>query len=46
MFLFKGGLSLLIKRLFMKVTLKSLLLLANMKNRQNQMNDCKITDVL
>ena len=34
--------SLLIKRLSIKVILRSVLLLANMKNGRNQMNDCKI----
>ena len=36
----------MIKRLSIKVTLKSLLLLASMENRQNQMDDYKIDDVL
>ena len=46
LFLFKGGWSVLIKRLSIKVTLRSLLLLAIMEKGQNQITDCKINDVL
>ena len=46
LFLFKGGWSLSIKRLSIKITLRSLLLLAIIEKGQNQINDCKINDVL
>ena len=47
LFSFKGDWSLLIKRLSIKVALKSLslLFLAYMEKWQKQMNDCKINDV-